>query len=399
MVIFYLVLIFFIGCTTQELTSSVEVATSSMNLQSTQTSQVTLKPYPSSTPLQIVSLAIDSTTHISGLSGNLLLVNETEKVFLTANLADYSISENPIPSGCQLLSNLKKAICKSKSANTENIIRLSIYDLESKTSTLISEGPFESNNIFLNPQQTKISCYKKETEELYILLIYDIETGKLINQYSINRENWMSLPIPSSIDDIYWGLQNRDGFKTILAKWLPTKNQIIPVYLSNDYTATGEFGISQDGDKIFVGAWSIEPNEIVDTYETLLIYQDTTGITKVFSSVEDYSFQWLATHFYNPWSATNKLLAMEVLTNRRIDTNSYNYYRGICIIDSSSLKASCQNDFQEGIISIAWSPDSKFLAIATIEGRLYVFSILEQKLYLLGIVKSQGTFDIKLIWN
>lgn len=397
--IYCLVFLSILGCTSMKV-GHVETqtlsATDFVNPKTTAELATTIN-IPTST--LVAPLKIDMVNPYPGLKGNLLVLTENKKTLIIVNMADYTFIEKSLPEGCVSLIGGKKVLCTYQDIHDKNNNRLFVYDIEKETSIILYECPFEPDNIFPNPQLTKISCYKKESDGKYTLFVYDLMSGQIENQFPILKSEWFSLPKPTLNDDIFWGLTYYNHSRTNITEWLPEKGKAINFYKSDTYLATGDYSVSPNGDLIIVGAWSTRPIDIIPSYDNLLIYQNSTTATKIFSSPAQYSLQWNSTNFYNEWSPDSKLFAMNVLTNEKINPNSFDYYQGICIIDILSLNTSCQNKLQGGVGPIAWSPDSNYLAVVTGGNEIFIVSVKENRLYHFGTINGIDSRGIDLKWS
>lgn len=349
-----------------------------------------------SSPIRIITSTSTSKIFKSeafpGAQGNLLISNRLTNKYVKLNLNDSRKTIHPIPRGCRLMQD-EKALCGNADTSTGYISDLNIYDLQTETLNPIAKGLFHQFNIFTDPIEGKAYAFKGDVNNELTLMVLDISTGKVEHEYKFEDSMWEVKPLRANPREPYFGLSRKDGNGITIAEWFPEDNQVVSKLNIDNKYQPGAFSLSPNGGQMVIAA-SEGIKELESNYDLLFMYDiETNTLSKIIMPPE-YSFP-LALFGKNSWSPDGKKLALDISVDFYDPNNIQKSL--LCIIDSSSLNYSCRE--KSGIVAIAWSPGSNYLATLTGSRMLNIVNIESNEDYDLGMIEFPDIPFIDLQWT
>jgi WD40 repeat protein len=287
----------------------------------------------------------------------------------------------------------EKALCGIADTSTGYISEPKIYNLQTETLKPIAKGLFHQFNIFTDPIQGKVYAFKGDVNNELTLMVLDISTGKVEHEYKFEDSMWEVKPLRANPREPYFGLSRKDGNGITIAEWFPENNHVVSKLNIDNKYQPGAFSLSPNGGQMVIAA-SEGIKELESNYDLLFMYDiETNTLSKIIMPPE-YSFP-LALFGKNSWSPDGKKLALDI----SVDFYDPNHIQKslLCIIDTSSLKYTCRD--KSGIVALAWSPDSNYVATLTGSRMLNVINLEGNEDYDLGKIEFPDIPFIDIQWT
>jgi WD40 repeat protein len=342
------------------------------------------------------SVDIQLSEKLPKFPGRIILGNISKGSFYVIDFEKNSLVEKPIPSGCIPI-NLRKAICGLVNESTSiSIPNITVYDLENRNMFPEIPGPFKSSNLSISPIMNVISIIRANKNEFPEMIEIGMNSGEIQNEMPINPNNWLSLPKYSELGIPYIGLSTKRGNGFNISKWYPIGDKTELIYSTDEYTIPGDFSRSSDGNHLLIPAWENEPTDIPDYFDDLLLFSMDTNKMIALQPPKNFHFP-IQEIPSNLWSPNSQKFAVEGV---KITDNNWNRPEGgICFFDISTINNNCISGINGGVSKIAWSPDSKYLAILSRDGDLIIIDTSTNIVHNIGKSKSLGSLGSFPIWS
>jgi hypothetical protein len=354
-------------------------------------------PIPKAIAPEIVNEDIN---FLHELSGILYIGSRDTGVYVKVDFDNDRISRLKLPNDCLLLSNGFKAVCEEKDFSV--IKEIFVWDVPARQRVFTDKRDIGSWELSSSERLLAYTPIEPD-ETIQTMEAYDLNTSTAFSIGRIDqRGDTLYIPWLSNSGQTLIGMNFKDLYNESDDTWYmmdTTDMKAEPILSPYNIAATDSVEWSPDDSLVaLVGFYRDDEISSVGTLQckkTVLFYDPKAKAVRFSVKVpEGRCFSPIALYQDSLWSSDNSRLAL-VLDQK-----------DICIVDVAKQKPSCDSitnygQSEDEIRSLAWSPDSNYLAFKQSNGKIQVFSFRDNAAYLIAKVDDVNYLPIgnNLVWG
>lgn len=393
------ILIVFLTSCQKEITKPVQ--STSVAIPPTSTLVETATPTSLSAGIESPEPLMVNVNSVLGLSGHLYFGPSNLGAVADFDFDNGSANLHKLPRDCYILSSGQKAICQVKVYS--DIEEIYVYDM----STGQTEFTAKNISMWVIPSLERFLEYIPVNIEKdgFPIYMYDFATKTNTRVGLIDRESSLMLPWLSNTGKSIIGVEIGDDYNT--DTWSIIDLSVMkdePISVSKNIVATNFIVWSPDDAKVaLVGYFKGDPEPSMGYIRCMtvaLVYEPIAQTTLSTLNAPDGRCFTLFNQSrdglglqHSIWSPDSSKIAF------LLDLHN------VCIVALSELHQGCKllpnlDEVDNQVWSLAWSPDSNYLAYITSDGKIGVFSLRDNESHLITDVRGEPIFHYGyLIWG